>query len=102
MLHETSERHFIHRDVKPDNFLMGLNSNSSLVHVVDFGLAKRFRNRKTLEHIPFKTKKAVIGTARFASVNAHKGHELSRRDDLEALGYMILYFYVGRLPWEDI
>ena len=98
MIHETSRS--IHRDIKPENFLMGLNSNSSIVHVVDFGLAKRFiTSRKTLEHIPFDTGKSMIGTALFSSANANRGHTLSRRDDLEALGYMMIYFYVGRLPW---
>ena len=103
MIHDTSERYFIHRDIKPDNFLLGLKKKSSTVHLIDFGLAKRFiMNKKTWEHIPMQTGKSMIGTARFASSNAHRGYELSRRDDLEALGYMMLYFYCGSLPWQEI
>ena len=100
MIHDTSQRFLIHRDIKPDNFLMGMKKRSGIVHLVDFGLSKRFIvNKKKLEHISFQTGKSMIGTARFASTNAHAGHELSRRDDLESLGFMMIYFYLGSLPW---
>ena len=103
MLHDTSEQYLIHRDIKPDNFLMGLKKNSSKVYVTDFGLSKSFRDKNKPDvHIPFATNKALIGNARFASTSAHKGHEQSRRDDLESLGYMMIYFYTGSLPWSDI
>eukprot|EP00831_Metopus_contortus_P059403 TRINITY_DN51382_c0_g1_i1.p1 TRINITY_DN51382_c0_g1~~TRINITY_DN51382_c0_g1_i1.p1 ORF type:complete len:187 (-),score=11.35 TRINITY_DN51382_c0_g1_i1:27-587(-) len=64
-------RLFLHRDIKPDNFLMGLGSNSSTVYIIDFGLAKRYTNPKTGTHIPYKTNKSLTGTARYASVNTH-------------------------------
>jgi serine/threonine protein kinase len=91
-MHEAS---FIHRDVKPDNFLMGLNENSNIVHVVDMGLSKRVMYPGTNEHIPYRNDKSLTGTARYASIHAHLGEELSRRDDLEAIGFVLIYFFKG-------
>lgn len=67
--------HFIHRDMKPDNFLVGHGKKSNIIYVIDFGLAKRYRDPKTGEHIPYKDNKSLTGTARYASVNAHLGIE---------------------------
>ena len=92
-------RNFIHRDVKPDNFLIGMRDKSTTVHVVDMGLAKKYYNPVTKKHIPFKIHKSLTGTARYASIHAHLGEELSRRDDLEAIGYVMIYFFKGSLPW---
>lgn len=95
-------RYYIHRDIKPENFVMGLGKNSSKVYCIDFGLSKKFRNMKTGEHIPFKENKELTGTAMFASINTHLGIEQSRRDDLESLGYIMVYFLKGQLPWQNI
>ena len=70
--------------------------------MIDFGLTKRYRKRKDGQHIPFDENKPLTGTVRYLGLNAHRGYELSRRDDLEAVGNMILYFYLGRLPWQDV
>ena len=95
-------KNFIHRDIKPDNFLMGLMNKSPTLHVVDMGLAKKYFVSSTNSHIPFKTHKSLTGTARYASIHAHLGEELSRRDDLEAIGYVLIYFYLGGLPWQNL
>lgn len=93
-------REFIHRDIKPENFLIGIGKKSHLVYTIDFGLAKRYRDPKTGLHIAFKDNRGMTGTARYASVNAHNGCEQSRRDDLEAVGFVICYFIrQGNLPW---
>lgn len=81
---------------------MGLKKNSHLVHIIDFGLSKKYRDSKTMQHIPYKENKNLTGTARYASLNAHLGIEQSRRDDLEAIGYVMLYFRQGFLPWQGI
>lgn len=95
-------KHFIHRDVKPDNFLMGLGRKANQVTIIDFGLAKRFRDPKTQQHIPYREGKNLTGTPRYASINTHLGIEQSRRDDLEALGYILVYFCKGILPWQGV
>ncbi|ELP83441.1 casein kinase, putative [Entamoeba invadens IP1] len=101
-IQEVHDRLFIHRDIKPDNFVMGMKQMSNTVYVIDFGLSKKYRDNKTMKHIKDAEDKAFIGTVRYASINNHKGHEQSRRDDLEALGYMFVYFMKGSLPWQGI
>ena len=84
-------KHFIHRDLKPDNFLIGQGRQSHIIHLIDFGLSKKFI-QKDGKHIPYRDGKNLTGTARYASINTHLGVEQGRRDDLESLAYIMIYF----------
>ena len=92
----------IHRDIKPDNFVIGRGSKSHIVYILDFGLSKKYWSSSHKCHIPFITGKKLTGTARYASINALSGYEQSRRDDLESVGYIIMYFIRGSLPWQGL
>lgn len=97
-------RGVIHRDIKPENILIGPDDSPEKVgrtsnfYFVDFGLAKKYIDDKG-RHIPWTTDKKLSGTARYASINTHHGNQQSRRDDLESLGYVLIYLHRGKLPW---
>ncbi|XP_032222109.1 casein kinase I isoform X3 [Nematostella vectensis] len=95
-------KNFIHRDIKPDNFLMGIGRHCNKLYLIDFGLAKKYRDSRTKQHISYREDKNLTGTARYASINAHLGIEQSRRDDMESLGYVLMYFNRSNLPWQGL
>lgn len=96
------QKSFIHNDIKPDNFIMGLGSNKNQVYIIDFGLSKKYRDPTSHKHLPYEEGRSLTGTPRYASINALSGIRQSRRDDMESLGYVWLYLLRGSLPWMGI
>ena len=95
-------KYYIHRDIKPDNFMTGRGPNEKKIYIIDFGLAKKYYSVSRAQHIKFITGKHLVGTARYCGRNAHRGYEQGRRDDIESIGYVLMYFLLGVLPWQGL
>lgn len=93
---------FVHRDIKPQNILIGLGNASNILYLIDFGLSVPYCDLSTGQHIPYSDDNMLVGTARFSSINSQLGIKQTRRDDLESLGYTLLYFANGNLPWMNV
>ncbi|KPA79645.1 putative casein kinase I [Leptomonas pyrrhocoris] len=96
------EKGFVHRDIKPENFVLGCRAKGHILYVIDYGLSKLYWEMKKNSHIPFAEGRPLTGTARYCSVNVHRGYEQSRRDDLESIGFLFIYFLQSTLPWQGI
>ena len=101
LLEYIHERGFIDRDIKPENFVIGLNEDSNIIHLINFGLSRNYKDKNSVQHISYKENRHLVGTVRNASINVHLGIEQSRRDDIESVDYVLVYFfmvgYIGKL-----
>ena len=93
---------YIHRDIKPGNFVIGRGDKNKIIYLIDFGLSKRYIDPETKKHIPYKEGKGLTGTARYVSLFTHYGIEQARRDDIESIAYNLIYFAKGKLPWQGV
>jgi len=93
---------YIHRDIKPGNFVIGRGDKSKIIYIIDFGLSKRYIDPEKKCHIPYREGKGLTGTARYVSLFTHYGIEQSRRDDIESIAYNLIYFAKGKLPWQGV
>lgn len=91
---------YLHRNIKPENFAFGKGNKESILYLLDFELSKKYLKNDKI--IPFKRGKTMTSTLRYASINSQLGFEQSRRDDLESIGYLLVYFMKGELPWQNI
>ena len=98
-IQELHSKNYLHRDIKPENFLIGIGYHSNIIYIIDFGLSKKYKDSK-MNHLPYREHRPLTGTTRYASINNHLGIEQSRRDDLESIGYVLIYFIKKRLPWQ--
>ena len=102
ILETIHNNNIIHRDIKPANINLGVGNMEKFLFLIDFGLSRKYRSSTTKKHYPFEQTKKLVGNARYSSINALEGGTQSRRDDLESLGYMLIYLCLGRLPWQGL
>lgn len=93
---------FVHRDIKPDNFVLGIGEKKGIVYMLDFGLSRRWEDLidKYTQNDESSSSSSIVGTARYMSINVHQGKVYGWRDDMESLGYVFIYLLTGSLPWQ--
>ncbi|CAD8084168.1 unnamed protein product [Paramecium sonneborni] len=101
VLEKIHQKGIIHRDLKPENIVLGFGKENNKIYIIDFGISKVYKDANN-HHMPFRQNRSFLGTTRYASIAAHLGQELSRKDDLESMMYILLYFIRGQLPWQNI
>ena len=101
IIEKIHEMGLIHRDIKPDNFLFGINENKEQLYLIDFGMCKRY-TKDNGEHMKMGKIKKIIGSLNYCSINSHLLNELSRRDDMEMIGYVLINISCGNLLWETL
>ena len=94
-------KNYIHRNIKPDNFTIGIE-DPHVIYLQYFYLCQKYKSSQTNQHSQLRFTKEIVGTERYGSINALRGLTQSRRDDLESLCYMLIYFFLGKLPWQGI
>ncbi|KAJ6233566.1 casein kinase i-like protein [Anaeramoeba flamelloides] len=100
LIEKVHSKSFVYRDIKPENFVIGRKNQKNQIFIIDFGLSKLYRNFWTQKLNKYRNNRELVGTVRYSSINTHLGIEQSRRDDLESIGYMLVYFLKGKLPWQ--
>ena len=101
-LQSLHEKSFVHKDLKPENIMIGNGKKSNIIYLIDFGLSTHYCDPITKVHLPMREGRTLVGTVRYASIHVHNGFEYSRRDDLESLAYILIYFLKGSLPWQAL
>ena len=94
-------KNYLHRDIKPGNFLLG-NPDTSQIYLIDFGNAKKFKSSRTGKHMAYNKICCIFGTLNYLSLNTLKGIVRTRKDDLESFGLVLIHLYIGNLPWINI
>ena len=103
IIEQIHERNIIHLDLKPENIMIGTSDKTrKQLCIIDYGLAKKYIDENKKSHISFKKTNIFTGSYSYASLNSHLGFELSRRDDFESLGYILIYLLKGSLPWQSM
>lgn len=96
------KKYYLHRDIKPRQFVIGRKTDAETVYMLDFGLSKKYQTGDLGLHIPYLENRPFVGTIYYASINVHLGIQQCRRDDLESYLYMLSYLIKGQLPWMSL
>ena len=102
LIERIHKKKILHGDIKPENFIIGKKSKLNIIHIIDFGLSIGYTDNFSEKHVEITENNPLRGTTRYLSINGHKGLTLSRKDELESIGYLLIYFLKGSLPWQNL